>query len=146
MIEKSRAMMLPGAADESETLFEEIVVHIRTSGAIPAELKAKAGTGFGAGALATMPPDAIVYMRDCDATDPVAAIAGYEKPVLIVQGGIDSSVPVHHAERLRENAARSRRRRQSFPELQHMYKSSVAGVSLMEVFGLYGPDRSGASR
>jgi alpha-beta hydrolase superfamily lysophospholipase len=139
MIEQAHAMLPPGASDEPVTLLEEIVAHIRTTGVIPADLKARAGTGFGAGALATMPPDAIVYMRDCDATDPVAAIAGYEKPVLIVQGGIDSSVPVHHAERLRESRGATPTTYKFFPELQHMYKPVPAGASPMEIFGLTGP-------
>ena len=139
MIEQARAMIPPGATDESVRLLEEIVAHIRTSGIIPAELKAKAGTGFGAGALATMPPHAIEYMRDCDATDPVEAISGYAKPVLIVQGGIDASVPAHHAERLRDSRGVRPTTYEFFAGLQHMYKPVPAGVSAMESFGLTGP-------
>ncbi|MFI5233329.1 MAG: alpha/beta hydrolase [Gemmatimonadales bacterium] len=139
MIEQARGMLQPGASDEPARLLEEIVAHIRAGGVVPEDLRAKASGSFGAGALAAMPPDAIAYMRDCDATDPMATIAGYAKPVLIVQGGIDSSVPVHHAEALR--AARGSRPTTYtfFDGLSHMYKPVPPGTTPMETFGLAGP-------
>ncbi|MGH7653141.1 MAG: alpha/beta hydrolase family protein, partial [Gemmatimonadaceae bacterium] len=90
-------------------------------------------------AIEGMPPDAQQYMRDCDATDPVAMIAGYEKPVLIVQGGVDTSVPAHHAEALR--AARGSRPTtyRFFPGLSHMYKVVPPGTPPMDMFTIPGP-------
>jgi hypothetical protein len=90
-------------------------------------------------AIESMPPQAQTYMHDCDATDPVAAIAGYEKPVLIVQGGVDTSVPAHHAEALR--AARGRRPTtfRFFPALSHMYKVVPPGTAPTEMFTIPGP-------
>ncbi|HXD23966.1 MAG TPA: alpha/beta fold hydrolase [Gemmatimonadaceae bacterium] len=143
MIEQTRAMTPPGASEAPVKLLETVVAHIRKREPIPDEIRAQAGGQFGAGALVNMPPDAIVYMRDCDATDPAATIAGYEKPVLIVQGGADTSVPVHHAEALR--AARGSRPTsyKFFPGLSHMYKAVPPGTSPMEMFNIPGPTDPG---
>jgi fermentation-respiration switch protein FrsA (DUF1100 family) len=132
-------MLPPGASDEPARLLERTVAHIRKGEPIPDEIRAQAAGSSGAGALVSMPPDAIAYMRDCDATDPAATIAAYEKPVLIVQGGVDTSVPAHHAEALR--AARGSRPTtyQFFDGLSHMYKPVPPGTSPMEMFGLTGP-------
>lgn len=139
MIEQSRGMLPPGASEEPVKLLEEIVAHIRKDGTVPDALRAKANGSFGAGALAAMPPDAIAYMRACDATDPMATIAAYAGPVLIVQGGEDSSVPAHHAEAFRA-ARRSRPTTYAyFDGLSHMYKRVPDGTSPMEAFGLAGP-------
>ena len=139
MIEQTRAGVASGGSDEPVRLLEQTVAHIRRSEPIPDDIRAQAAGSFGAGALVSMPPDAIVYMRDCDATDPAATIAGYEKPVLIVQGGVDTSVPVHHAEAL--HAARGSRPTTYvfFHGLSHMYKPVPPGTSPMEMFGLAGP-------
>ena len=139
MIEQSRAMLMTGEDDESAGLLEQMVAHIRKGESVPEELRAKAGGRFGAGALANMPPEAIVYMRDCDATDPVAAIAQYGKPVLILQGDADSSVPSHHAEKLRAGHGAKPTSLELFPGLQHMYKPVPDGTSPMDSFGLKGP-------
>lgn len=139
MIEQSRSMLPPGASDEPAKLLERTVAYIRKGEPIPDDIRAKAAGSFGAGALVSMPPDAITYMRDCDATDPAATIAGYPKPVLIVQGGADSSVPVHHAEALR--AARGSRPTTYafFDGLSHMYKTVPPGTPPMDTFALPGP-------
>lgn len=139
MVEQTRASLAPGASAEPLELLEQMVAQIRRGDGIADELRAKANGAFGAGALANMPPDAIAYMRDCDATDPVAAIAGYDKPVLILQGGTDSSVPSYHAEHLRAGRGSLPTTLELFPGLQHMYKPVPAGVSPMDVFGLPGP-------
>jgi hypothetical protein len=139
MIEQTRAMVPPGGSDAAVVLLERVVGHIRRGEPIPDDVRTQAAGGFGAGALVSMPPDAIVYMRDCDATDPMATIAKYEKPVLIVQGGEDTSVPVHHAEALR--AARGARPTtyRFFPGLSHMYKVVPPETSPMDMFTIPGP-------
>ncbi len=139
MIEQSRDMLPPGADDAPARLLERMVEHIRKGDPIPDELRKQAGAAFGAGALANMPPDAIAYMRDCDATDPVAMIATYAKPVLIVQGGTDSSVPAHHAASLRDARGARPTTFLLIPGLQHMYKPIPEGATPMEIFGLPGP-------
>jgi len=138
-------MLPPGASDAPVKLLERIVAHIRRGEPIPDDVRAQAAGGFGAGALVSMPPDAQAYMRDCDATDPAAMIGGYAKPVLIVQGGVDTSVPVHHAEALR--AARGSRPTSYtfFPGLSHMYKLVPPGTSPMEMFNIPGPTDPGVA-
>ena len=136
MREQARAMGTP--ADQIEVL-DEVVDRIRRDVPIEAELKARVKGPFGAGALVNFPPDALRYMRDVDATDPVAAIANYPKPVLIVQGGADTSVPTHHAEALRKGRGARPTEYAFFPELTHMYKNVPAHVSPQENFGYPGP-------
>ncbi|MFI5233583.1 MAG: alpha/beta hydrolase [Gemmatimonadales bacterium] len=139
MLEQSRATPAADANDATVSVLEQVVACIRTGEPIPDSLRAQAAGGFGAGALVSMPPEAIAYMRDCDATDPAALIGGYAKPVLIVQGGVDTSVPAHHAEALR--AARGSRPTvyRFFPALSHMYKPVPPGTSPMDMFSLPGP-------
>jgi alpha-beta hydrolase superfamily lysophospholipase len=138
MIEQARSSV-PPVGDEAVADLEAVVAHIRKGEPIPGELRARAAGQFGAGALVKMPPEAITYMRDCDATDPLATIASYEKPVLIVQGDTDTSVPAHHAEKLRDVRGAKATTHHLFDGLQHMYKPVPPGASPMEVFGLTGP-------
>ncbi|MEY2563005.1 MAG: uncharacterized protein QOH88_1198 [Verrucomicrobiota bacterium] len=137
MLEQNRAM--PNASEEQIHTLEEVVALIRRGEPIPNALKERAAGPTGAGALVTFPPDALTYMREVDATDPVAAIAHYEKPVLIVQGGADDSVPPHHAEALR--AARANRPTECafFAELQHCYKKVPPNTPSTQSFGWPGP-------
>src|SRR5579862_640400 len=120
MVEQMRAM--PATADDQLQVLREVVDAIRKDVPISAGLRARAKGPFGAGALVTFPPDSLRYMRDVDATDPVAAIANYRKPVLIVQGGADSSVPTHHAEAIRKGRGSRPTTCAFFPELSHTYK------------------------
>ncbi len=139
MIEQQRRMLPPGSSDAPAVLLEKVVAHIRRGEPVPDDLRAQGAGSFGAGALLSMPPDAIAYMRDCDATDPVAAIATFDKPVLIVQGTIDASVPVHHAETLRDARGSRPTTYRVFEGLQHMYKPVPPGAPPQEIFGLTGP-------
>jgi len=139
MIEQSAAMTPPGSDGTAHQALLDVVACLREGRAIGDELKARASGPFGAGALVSMPPEAQRYMAECDATDPCAAIAAYDGPVLVVQGGIDSSVPTHHAHALR--AARGARPTAYafFAELQHCYKRIPEGTPPQQVFGLAGP-------
>jgi hypothetical protein len=143
MIEQARNTQQPGASEATReaaaVLLERVVARVRKGEPIPADLRAQAAGASGAGALVSMPPEALVYMAQCDATDPVAAIAGFEKPVLIIQGTIDASVAVHHSERLRDARGARPTEYHLFPGLQHMYKPVPEGASPMEIFGLTGP-------
>ena len=114
---------------------------IRRGEPISDALKQRAAGPTGAGALVGFPPEALKYMRDVDATDPVAEIANYAGPVLIVQGGADASVPTHHAERLRDARLAAGRPTEYafFPELHHTYKQVPAGTPPAEAFGYAGP-------
>ncbi|HVT40585.1 MAG TPA: alpha/beta fold hydrolase [Gemmatimonadaceae bacterium] len=138
MIEQVRAMTAPGGDGAALATLEAVVACIRKGEAIPDELRTAASGPFGAGALIAMPPDGLTYMRECDAVDPVATIAAVGKPVLIIQGGRDSSVPPHHADRLRAGRVAQRTAYSFFPELQHMYKNVPMGTPDMEAFGFPG--------
>ena len=76
------------------------------------------------------------YMVEIDAVDPAATLAQVRLPVLIVQGGRDSSVPAHHAAALRaaRDAAGLPTESSFFPELTHFYKVGLDGMDPMESF------------
>lgn len=97
MREQSPLMTPPEQRDEAMRTLDIAIAHIRRGEAVPANL---ASGPWGAGALASMPPEAQQYMRDVDATDPTAVAATLSQRVLVVQGSADSSVPPHHADRL----------------------------------------------
>ncbi len=139
MLEQDRAQLAAGSDGEQTRVLEEVIGHIRRGEAIPADLKERATGPTGAGALVNFPPDALAYMRDVDATDPIAAIADYPHPVLIVQGGADTSVPVHHGEALQKGRGTHSTSYACFPELQHMYKQVPPGTPAAEAFGFPGP-------
>jgi alpha-beta hydrolase superfamily lysophospholipase len=138
MIEQARAMAAPAGNGAAVATLEAVVACIRKGESIPDELRKAASGPFGAGALIAMPPEGLAYMRACDAVDPVATIAAFAKPVLIIQGGRDSSVPPHHAERLRAGRAALPTEHAFFPELQHMYKQVPEGTPDVEAFGFPG--------
>jgi hypothetical protein len=141
MREQMGAMTPPDRLEQQREVLEEVIDVIRRGDPISDALKQRAAGPTGAGALVNFPPEALAYMRDVDATDPVAEITSYAGPVLIVQGGADASVPTHHAERLRDARGAAGRPTQYafFPELHHMYKVIPADTSAMEAFGYPGP-------
>ena len=140
MLEQASAT--PATTPEQVKVLEEVIDAIRRDVSIGDDLKKRASGQFGAGALVNFPPDSLRYMRDVDATDPVAAIASYPKPVLIVQGGADESVRPHHAEALKRGRGTRPTGYAYFPELQHMYKNVPPGTPPQENFGYPGPTDS----
>jgi alpha-beta hydrolase superfamily lysophospholipase len=137
MQEQNRRM--PDVDADQLRLLDEVIAVIRRGAPIPEELKRRASGPTGAGALVTFPADGLAYMRDVDASDPLVAIASYEKPVLIVQGGSDMSVPTHHGEALRDARGGRPTTYAFFPELQHFYKEVPPDTPPMENFGYPGP-------
>lgn len=135
MIEQNR----PVTSDEQFAILREVIDVIRREEPIPDHLKERAAGPTGAGALVGFPPEALAYMHDVDATDPLAAIAHYDKPVLIVQGGSDASVPAHHGEALRNARGDRPTTYAFFPEIQHMYKQVPPGTPPAECVGFPGP-------
>jgi alpha-beta hydrolase superfamily lysophospholipase len=78
------------------------------------------------------------YLREYDEVDSRELIAGVPCPVLIVQGGNDTSVYPDNAEMLWEARKKSPSptERAFFPELQHFYKVVAPGTDDMAAFGL----------
>jgi len=132
----------PGDLDDVRRRLDEAIAFIRRAEPIPAEL-AK-GPGMGIGALASMPEDGRRYMREVDAADPLALARSMTQPVLVVQGGNDSSVPTHHGEALRDvlvarQHGETRTRYEFIPELTHMFKIVPPEVVGPAAFGYPGP-------
>ncbi len=82
-------------------------------------------------------PNYAVYLRSLEQVDPVEELAKTTQPVLIVQGGRDTSVLPANADLLL--AARPDARVARLSELQHFYKPAAEGLSPMESFMLDGP-------
>jgi uncharacterized protein len=142
MREQSGSMTPVDQRDEAARALDEVIVYVRRGERPPAELGA--GQHFGAGALVNMPYEALRYMRETDATDPVAVARALSQPTLVVQGGKDSSVPVHHGERLRDALCERANGREStdylfVPEVSHMFKVVPEDVVGPAAFGYPGP-------
>jgi pimeloyl-ACP methyl ester carboxylesterase len=132
IIREQVAAMTPPGAPADMTMFDRSVSAIRAGAPLPVGAATDPKTAM----LAGMPPAAFAYLRSIDQVDPVVAIGYVRQPVLIVQGGRDTSVPPHHATALK--AARQGLTTESvfFPELTHMYKVAPAGLAPMDAMGL----------
>lgn len=97
------------------------------------------------GGLVTMPPEALVYLSDCERSDPCVAAAGIDAPVLIVQGTGDLNVTLHDADRL--TAARGARptQRLVLEGLSHMFKRVPPGSDAAQAFSWPGPCDEGVA-
>jgi alpha-beta hydrolase superfamily lysophospholipase len=139
MREQHIAMTPPEAGAEGLAVLDAVIDHIVRQAPIPAELAARAKGPTGAGALVGFDESSRNYMRDVELTDPVATIARYEGPVLLVSAGLDTSVPPLHLAALAAGRAGKPTATAHFPELQHMYKPVPPGTPPMAAFGLTGP-------
>jgi pimeloyl-ACP methyl ester carboxylesterase len=131
----------PDQIDDARARLDEAIGFIRRGESVPASLTQ--GPGMGIGALASMPEEGRRYMRDVDATDPLALARSMTQPTLVVQGGSDSSVPTHHGEALRDALAGrpSGVALTSYvfvPEVSHMYKVVPPNITGPEAFGYPG--------
>lgn len=124
----------PEQVDKVRASLDQAIAHIRRHEPIPPELREAPGVQ----ALSAMPPAALAYMADCDASDPALLASRIPHPVLIVQGGKDTSVRAHHAERLASARAGLPTETRCFPELSHMYKNVPPEVTGMAEFGYPG--------
>lgn len=146
MREQTSMMVPPPELTEVLARLDRVIDLIRRDEPIPDDLRS--GTGMGAAALANMPDDARRYMRECDATDPVATAGQIRQPTLVVQGGGDVNVPPHHSEALRDALMRrpdgaGKTQYLFAPGLSHMFKLVPPGVSGPDAFGYPGePDVS----
>jgi fermentation-respiration switch protein FrsA (DUF1100 family) len=67
------------------------------------------------------------------------ALAAVERPVLLVQGGRDGSVPEKHAHRLLEARGARPTAIAVFDDLQHFYKHAEPGMDPQAAFALATP-------
>lgn len=141
MREQVGFMTPPDQLEDARRRLDAAIELVRRGEPIPPEVASSAPTG--AGALASMPEEGRRYMRECDASDPLALARLMPQPTLVVQGANDASVPVHHGQALRD-ALRARpggAGRTDYlciPDLTHMFKILPPGVGGMEAFGFPG--------
>lgn len=105
---------------------------IRAGQPLPPEAAANPTTQM----LATMPPEALAYIRDIDTVDPCAAIAKVPQRMLLVQGGRDQSVSPEQVDQLAKARGERPTMIARFPDLQHMYKRAEPGMNAMQSFML----------
>ena len=134
MREQVPAMRPPEDRAAVSADLERVIAAIMAGEPVPAWAKEREGIG----GLAAMPPEGLRYMRESEATDPAAAIAGYDGPVLIVHGTRDENLGVHHAERLRDVRGGRPTTLHLLDGLSHMFKALPAGLTGQEAFGYPG--------
>lgn len=122
--------MAGGNADM--TAFDQAVANIRKGQRLPEGAKDHAMLA----GLASMPPQALDYIRQIDAVDPCAAIGRVKARVLLVQGGRDQSVTPEQVDQLAAARVGLPTEIARFPELQHMYKRAPEGLDAMQSFML----------
>lgn len=86
--------------------------------------------------LAQMPPQALTYLREVDAVDPLQAIAQVRLRTLLIQGGRDQSVTPEQVDQLAAARAGLPTEIARFPELQHFYKRAEPNLDAMASFAL----------
>lgn len=149
MIEQAQASVKDGSFSFGEMevpfqLYKRSIELVRSGETIPEEIT-KALPPFGVHA---MDDAARQYLRDYDAAEPSALIARAACPVLIVQGGQDTSVLPDNAEVLfhARRASRASTAVAYFPLLQHYYKVAPPGISPMEAFAIDNESDESVSR
>jgi pimeloyl-ACP methyl ester carboxylesterase len=126
------AAMEPAGSEPDMAVFDRTVAAIRSGHEVPPESKTNPQTAM----LATMPEQALAYLRSVDKVDPVAALGKVRQPVLIVQGGRDDSVPLSHADALLAGRRNLATEMATFPTLTHFYKVATADLPPMEAMML----------
>ncbi len=130
MIEQSAPNVKKGILDMMGTeipfeTYKESFRYIREGRAVPEEIRKH----FPPFAIQNMPPHALSYLRDYDRLDTAEAIARIKVPVLIVQGGSDTSVLSENSSRLMTAAKKSIDTSIAlFPDLNHFYKVVPSGL------------------
>jgi uncharacterized protein len=130
---RDQTAAMPGGGDLAA--YDEALAHIRRGEPLPPEAARHPQTAM----LATMNPKSLSYIREVDAVDPARALAAVDRPVLLVQGGRDGSVPEKHAHRLLEARGARPTQLALFDDLQHFYKHVEPGVDPQAAFGLATP-------
>lgn len=125
----------PGASlEEALATFDAAMAYVHRGEAIPPELIGRPGTMM----LGNLDAGAWGYIRDVDAVDPAAEAARVPQPMLLVQGGSDSSVREHHAHAIAAARGPAASEIAFFPELQHFFKPLPPGMPAFQAFALEG--------
>lgn len=121
----------PGAPSDPD-MIDRAIAAIRTDTPLPEQARAHPQTAM----LANMPPAAHQYLRSVDLVDPCSALGAVMRPVLIVHGERDDSVPVEHARMLLHARASLPTTLVTFPGLTHFYKLAPPGLAPMQSMAL----------
>ena len=132
-IMRDQVAAMPGGGDL--TVYDDVLARIRRGEPLPPDAARHPQTAM----LATMNPKSLSYIREVDAVDPAQALAAVDRPVLLVQGGRDGSVPEKHAHRLLEARGARPTQLALFDDLQHFYKHAEPGMDPQAAFGLTTP-------
>lgn len=132
-IMRDQVAAMPGVGDLA--FYDDALARIRKGEPLAPEAAQHPQTAM----LAAMDPRNLNYLREVDEVDPTKALSASERPVLLVQGGRDDSVPEKHAHRLREARGAHPTTLALYPELQHFYKSVEPGTDPQAAFALATP-------
>lgn len=139
MVRQTEARVQDGMASFADfkfpfELYKKSIELVRAGEPIPDHVKA----GLPPFGIHAVPEAGKQYLRDYDAVDPSKVIAEVPCPVLIVQGGRDTSVTPENAQILFEarSGSKSSTMRAFFPDLQHFYKQVPPGMADPEAYAL----------
>lgn len=126
-----------GSPPEMYAPFDRAVAAFRAGDATP-PLDPADPTLRSVGFVAQQGAAGVRYMVEIDSVDPAATLARVAQPVLLVQGGRDTSVPAHHQTALRaaRDGAGLPTESVFLPDLTHFYKTAPAGMDPMAAFML----------
>jgi len=132
-IMRDQTAAMPGGGDL--TFYDDALTRIRRGEPLPPDAAHHPETAM----LAAMNPKSLSYIREVDAVDPAQALAAVDRPVLLVQGGRDGSVPEKHAHKLLQSRGARPTQLGLFDDLQHFYKHVEPGMDPQAAFGLATP-------
>ena len=75
------------------------------------------------------------FLRDCERIDPLAEVASYHGPALVVQGSADESVPLEHAEMYMEALPTEDKAKHIIKGADHTFASVAWELEAIEVTG-----------
>jgi uncharacterized protein len=119
-----------GSPPGAYAAFDTAVAHLRAGKPIPESIAKDPTLAM----MVSIGENGLRYITEIDAVDPAAALARVTVPVLIVQGGRDSSVRPAHADGLAAARAGLPTEIARFAELQHFYKRMPEGADPMRAF------------
>jgi len=125
-----REQMPPVSSPTSYAAFDTAVAHLRAGTPVPESVSRDPSLSM----LMSIGAEGLRYITEIDAVDPVVALSRVTVPVLLVQGGRDTSVPPAHADALAAGRAGLPTEVARFPELQHFYKRVPEGSDPMRAF------------